>query len=220
MFKNRYPYMCLYSKAASANDHHYINSLDDKNINDTVTFDIAGFYKPVSKDLISNQRTRSFMPPLLNYKTWRGFSKVGDPTERYCPNQFTLSTQYDGFDPTSPNAESQRYLFTPLITGEPPAKSGESLIKYFTRINFTAYQVINWNGLKYITVEYVPNYAEGEKHEGSTEAPVFVPVTKWNEIMCGKYVNQMLQAKNYTWQSVEGGKPMNKHIDSTGFWNI
>lgn len=196
-------------------------------------FRIPGFYEPVTSGDINPRARQSFIPPLMNYMNWK---PLWDPQattaanvltssippedcikEYVCPSQLTFwNTESSSFDPNKLN--SMWYWF---MDGTPAGiQNQESLLDYLYRIKYRAFQVIQYNGMRFISFEYIPGYSSVKKYSGDTPTPVLKPMSQWSEEDCSQYIQMFLDANTFKYNQVATAPAMKRLVDNKGRWIV
>jgi len=227
LFKNKQPYLTYHSVEYGSGSLPITRQRDS-----TWTkphFQFPGYYISLADTVITVHQKRPFMPPMINYKEWFPMKKAtnnsfGNSIPDECKNEYICPAQlsfWTGDYNNLPNTtKDYNELYSCLMDQANDLARHETLQQYLDRIKFTAYQVIHYNGRKYYTFEYVPNFEEGRAYDGKTEHPDFVPIQKWNEAMAGKYIKQFLESRAYTYVSLQGQVKTKRIWDERGFMRL
>lgn len=205
------PYLAYHSRSVLQSDNN--REITSPENNNNVQYTIPGYYDAV-KEIISRETPRPFMPPLLNHTNWVPVNSTSKSKDGgyYCASQMTLSTGSYFTDPKDPAP------FNP-IDGNFDARK-ETLEQYLDRIGFTAYQTFNWNGKRYYTFEFIPEYDDAQDYRGEEEFPPMRPATQWTEAQCRLYTALFLKTRTFKYMSTSGTKPMSKMLLRNGFWQV
>lgn len=230
LFQTKQPYL-TYHSTEYGSGYYVITQENASTYTGTFPiFNIPGYYIPLAdNDVITVHKKRPFMPPMINCREWLPLKKASNnflistiPEE--CKNEYVCPAQLSFWTGNYNNipllAKEYNEIWSCFFTNNEDIRRGETLQQYLDRIKFTAYQVINYNGRKYYTFEYAPNYEPGVAYDGKTDHPNFIPVQQWNEIMAGKYVKNFLESRYYRYVSLQGQIKTKRIWDERGFMRL
>lgn len=180
----------------------------------TVSPNFVGFFVPV-KDIVSTTQVRPFMPPMLNKAHWKLWNDHSPVKEYLCIEQLDNNPSFINTTITATINVSQ------LVRPEPVKFTSDyTFDKYLQQIKFYAVQIIRYNGKKYYTFEYTPDYQEGVEYSGKSEHPTFTTVNQWQDEQCASYIQKFLTTNSFKYVPLSTPVTMKRLVGKDGFWNV